>query len=151
MLFATMNTLRFFLLLVSIFFFAFLFQTNTFLKKDQDKEVLSGNTVSTAMVTPFSDSDGQAKTAFIKYFYPGSKIFLRQNEKMILASREDISKIIVWYANTVGITPQIEQSVPAKEKTYILADGDKQGKVTVRIAQKENNDLVFITISVTAP
>lgn len=145
-----MNTLRFFLLLVSIFFFAFLFQTNAIHGIRQREEVLSGRTTSRIIVstTPAYDS---TQKIFSQYRYPNSELQFKKRASETLTSGDGLEKIVRWYVVRLHTAyPQDEKFESKKDKTFFLTGTDKKNKITVQIKQSGNSPLVLITISLTA-
>lgn len=148
-----MNTIRFFLLLVSIFFFAFLFQINAFRQSKSREEVLSGNASSpmTARITPSSIPKEVLQTILLQYRYPNSDLLIQEEAMETLVSGDGLEQIVTWYAIRLHTTYSCGDKFEGKkDKIFFLTGTEKKNKITVKINQSRKSPFIIIVVSITA-
>lgn len=148
-----MNTLRFLLLLISIFFFAYLFQTKAIQRIGKREEVLSDNvSLSTTVTsTPSPMPKKEPQNIFLQYHYPNSKLQFQGESSETIVSGDGLGKIVAWYARRLHAAyPQDGKFVGKKDKALVFMGTDKINKITVQIKQNLNSPVILIIISITA-
>jgi len=147
-----MNTLRLFLLLTAVFFFAYLFQTNTLQKKELREDVLGEKTPQLMMisVTPFREIASDTIERISQYRYPGSILVARKDRVEYWSSDDDIERILRWYKQRLQLSEE-SNSEPNRGKNYHLSLFGKIEKVNVVIKKTAKSIDVSIALAVTAP
>lgn len=147
-----MNTLRFFLLLISIFFFAYLFQIDAAKRTSLIEDVLSEKVSQDAVsMTSSSEEKGGTVTDLLsRYRYPGSIFVSRKKSLEELSSTDDVHKILKWYKSQLRTTSHHSLSMAGNEKKYRVTNSVGNKRVDVLLTESAKNSGVFITISITA-
>lgn len=148
-----MNTIRFFLLLVSVFFFAFLFQTNAFHTSGKSGDVLSGKSTSRTIIssTPFSKEERIHQELFLKLRYPGSSLQKQEDTRETLVSGDSTANVIMWYADRLNAVVPDENIINTKNQKVLITGWEKKNEITVQIKKENDKRFTSIVISVTAP
>lgn len=115
-----MNTVRFFLLLLSLFFFAFLFRASPS-PRLQEHEVLSENT---SVISGAS-----------LLFYPGSVILLRTDTHALYETTDAVGIVTKWYRKNFQLS--VRSDVTGSSAGKVVLQG-YSGKSAYTVSVKKN-------------
>lgn len=143
-----MNTIRFFLLLVSIFFFAFLFQTNAKHRIGQRGEVLSQD--SSKVNESFFTNDDSIYAIFSYYHYPGSTLLSSSDSETVYESHDAAVSIVAWYRELFIQNKRYSNFSNSRNQTVITTTGPDGKEITLTVKQIEDKQcLIFVRVTAT--
>ncbi|MBI2443526.1 MAG: hypothetical protein HYV40_06525 [Candidatus Levybacteria bacterium] len=136
-----MNTLRFFLLLCSLFLFAIVLQPQP---EKSTRDVLSDTA---------SEKNAVLESVVATLYYPEGSVVSEKTTTLVLRSNDNPDDIVRWYEKKLGIR-SAPSSPPAhsfekKEQTFLLSGTINEKTFMVKIHKKNDNE-TFITIKATA-
>ncbi len=128
---AQMNTLRFFLLLFSLFLFAFVFRLQG------DKQANSADVLSekTKQATTYQTN---MRGVFVQYVYPGSAIVAQQGNRVTLGTSDSTQDVLKWYRTRI---PHLDtsrvKSGSSNNQTILPSLTQNGNKITVEIFKQK--------------
>lgn len=146
-----MNTVRFFLLLTAVFFFAYVFQLDTFRKNGLKDDVLGEKSSQRVVISasPINEKISDTADLISFYRYPGSTLISRDSTTEHRSSDDDSERILRWYKQRMQMR-DADKSLSSSEGFYHLTKAGIDERVDVTIKKKVTEGEVSIAISITA-
>ena len=135
-----MNTIRFFLLLFSIFFFAFIFRLQN-IGENPPSGVLSEKVIQQA--------DYSVPKELNTFIYPNAKLISSYEERVLLLTTDSIDEVLSWYYPIIFDKPYVLNIYDKNNQENVLS-ADKNGVhiiVSIKKTKEEKNVSIDITAS----